>query len=189
LLIPMLFGWLAAFYNIPEGVAAPLAHSLGGGAVAVGLILAAGALGASVGAVLFSRLVRPQQRLRWMGPLAVASCAVLGLFVFRPPLPWALLVLTLSGLCASYQLPANAVFVQATPTPQRSQAFGIAQGGMSLGQGAAMILAGAAAGQLAPSLVIAVGAAIGTVAAVVIVLARPSAQPGNQPRVQRAIKR
>jgi MFS family permease len=171
LLFPMLFGWLAAFYNIPEGVAAPLAHSLGGGDVAVGLILAAGALGASVGAVLFSRLARPEQRLRWMGPLAVASCAVLGLFVFHPPLPWALLVLTLSGLCASYQLPANAAFVQATPAPQRSQAFGIAQGGMSLGQGAAMILAGAAAGQLASSLVIAVGAAIGTVAAVVIVLA------------------
>ena len=36
----MLFGWLAAFYNVPEGVSAPLAASLGGGAVAVGLILA-----------------------------------------------------------------------------------------------------------------------------------------------------
>jgi MFS family permease len=176
LLIPMLFGWLAAFYNIPEGVAAPLAHSLGGGDVAVGLILAAGAFGASVGAVLFSRLARPQQRLRWMGPLAVASCAALGLFVFHPPLPVALLVLTLSGLCACYQLPANAAFVQATPTQQRSQAFGIAQGGMSLGQGAAMILAGAAAEQLSPSLVVAVGAAIGAGTAIVIVLARPGAQ-------------
>ena len=35
--IPMLLGWLAAFYNIPEGVSAPLAAALGGGAVAVGL--------------------------------------------------------------------------------------------------------------------------------------------------------
>ena len=189
LLFPMLLGWLAAFYNVPEGVAAPLAHSLGGGDVAVGLILAAGAFGAAAGAVLFSRLARPQQRLRWMGPLAVASCAVLGLFVFHPALPWALLVLTISGLCASYQLPANAAFVQAVPAEQRSQAFGIAQGGMSLGQGAAMILAGAAAGQFTSSLVIAVGAAIGTVAASVIVLARSSAQPGNQPRVHRAVKR
>jgi MFS family permease len=189
LLFPMLLGWLAAFYNIPEGVAAPLAHSLGGGDVAVGLILAAGAFGAAVGAVLFSRLARPQQRLRWMGPLALASCAVLGLFVFHPPLPWALLVLTISGLCASYQLPANAAFVQAVPAEQRSQAFGIAQGGMSLGQGAAMILAGAAAEQLSPSLVTAVGAAVGTVAAFFIVLARPGAQPRNRPRVRRAIKR
>jgi MFS family permease len=189
LLFPMLLGWLAAFYNIPEGVAAPLAHSLGGGDVAVGLILAAGAFGAAAGAVLFSRLARPQQRLRWMGPLAVASCAVLGLFVFHPALPWALLVLTISGLCASYQLPANAAFVQAVPTEQRSQAFGIAQGGMSLGQGAAMILAGAAAEQLSPSLVTAVGAAIGAVAAFVIVLARPGAQLPKRPRARRAIKK
>jgi MFS family permease len=189
LLFPMLLGWLAAFYNIPEGVAAPLAHSLGGSDVAVGLILAAGAFGAAAGAVLFSRLARPEQRLRWMGPLAVASCAVLGLFVFHPALPWALLVLTISGLCASYQLPANAAFVQGVPTEQRSQAFGIAQGGMSLGQGAAMILAGAAAEQLSPSLVTAVGAAIGAVAAFVIVLARPGAQPPNRPRARRAIKK
>jgi MFS family permease len=189
LLFPMLLGWLAAFYNIPEGVAAPLAHSLGGGDVAVGLILAAGAFGAAAGAVLFSRLARPQQRLRLMGPLAIASCAVLGLFVFHPALPWALLVLTISGLCASYQLPANAAFVQAVPAEQRSQAFGIAQGGMSLGQGAAMILAGAAAEQLSPSLVTAVGAAIGAIAAFVIVLARPGAQPRNRPRARRAIKK
>ncbi len=66
LLVPMLFGWLSAFYNVPEGIAAPLSRSLGGGDVAVGLILAAGALGASVGAVAFGRLVGPPQRLRWM---------------------------------------------------------------------------------------------------------------------------
>jgi MFS family permease len=28
---PMLFGWLCAFYNVPEGVAAPLAAAVGGG--------------------------------------------------------------------------------------------------------------------------------------------------------------
>src|SRR5215831_16576409 len=33
---PMLFGWLAAFYYVPDGVSAPLAQSLGGGAIAVG---------------------------------------------------------------------------------------------------------------------------------------------------------
>ncbi len=29
---PMLFGWLAALYNAPEGIATPFAHALGGGA-------------------------------------------------------------------------------------------------------------------------------------------------------------
>ena len=39
---PMLFGWLAAFYNAPEGVAAPFARQLHAGATGVGLLLAAG---------------------------------------------------------------------------------------------------------------------------------------------------
>ncbi|HEY2126416.1 MAG TPA: MFS transporter [Streptosporangiaceae bacterium] len=175
LLTPMLFGWLAAFYNVPEGVAAPLAHSLGGGAAAVGLILAAEAFGAALGAVVFSRLVQPQRRLRWMSPLAAGSCAVLVLFVFRPTLPWALVLLMISGLCDCYQLAANAAFVRAVPDGQRGQAFGIAQGGMSLGQGAAMILAGAAAQQFRPSLVIAAGGVLGLAGALAIALSRPRA--------------
>jgi predicted MFS family arabinose efflux permease len=173
--IPMLLGWLAAFYNIPEGVSAPLAATLGGGAVAVGFILAAPALGASVGAVAFSRFVAPVTRLRWMTPLAVLACAVLVLFVFRPPLPVALVLLAVSGIFDCYQLAANASFVTATPARQRSQAFGIAQGGMSLGQGAAMVVAGAAAGHFAPSFVIAVSGALGAVAAIAIAVSRARA--------------
>jgi MFS family permease len=142
---PMLLGWLVAFYNAPEGLAAPLATRLGGGAVAVGMILAAGALGASIGALSFGRLVSPARREVWMSPLATAACAVLILFVFQPPLVVAFLILLVSGLFDSYQIAASAAFVRAAPPGQRSQAFGIAQGGMSLGQGAAMVLAGAAA--------------------------------------------
>jgi predicted MFS family arabinose efflux permease len=170
--IPMLLGWLAAFYNIPEGVSAPLAATLGGGAVAVGFILAAPALGASVGAVAFSRFVAPATRVRWMSPLAVAACAVLVLFVFRPPLPIALVLLGVSGVFDCYQLAANASFVAATPARQRSQAFGIAQGGMSLGQGVAMVVAGAAAERLAPDFVIAASGAVGAVAAIAIGFSR-----------------
>jgi MFS family permease len=172
LLIPMLFGWLSAFYNVPEGIAAPLGRSLGGGDVAVGLLLAAEALGASVGAVAFGRLVGPPQRLRWMSRLAGLSCAVLILFALRPPLPAALLILALSGLFDCYQLAANAAFVSAVPSGQRSQAFGIAQGGMNLGQGIAMIAAGAAAQHYAPSAVIAVTGVIGVLAALAVMLLR-----------------
>jgi len=170
--IPMLLGWLAAFYNVPEGVSAPLAATLGGGAVAVGFILAAPALGASVGAIAFSRFVAPAARARWMSPLAVMACGVLVLFVFRPPLPVALALLVVSGLFDCYQLAANASFVAATPARQRSQAFGIAQGGMSLGQGVAMVVAGAAAERFPPSFVIAASGAIGAVAAIAIAVSR-----------------
>jgi len=170
LLAPMLFAWLAAFYNAPEGVVTPLARSLGGGAVAVGVILAAQALGQTAGALVFSRLVAPTVRLRFVGPLAVTSCAVLVLFAWRPDLVVSLLILGASGLFASYQLAANAAFVTAAPQEQRSQAFGLAQGGMSLGQGTVMILAGAAAQHFAPARVIAVCGAVGAVLALAIAL-------------------
>jgi len=102
----------------------------------------------------------------------VMACAVLVLFVFRPPLPVALAVLALSGVFDCFQLAANASFVTATPPQQRSQAFGIAQGGMSLGQGLAMVVAGAAAGRYDPNLVVAASGAIGAVVAIVIAFSR-----------------
>jgi predicted MFS family arabinose efflux permease len=167
---PMLFGWLAAFYNSPEGVVTPLARAVGGGAAAVGVILAAQAFGQTVGAIIFSRFVAPPVRLRFIGPMAVATCAVLVLFAWRPDLTFSLLILIVSGLFASYQLAANAAFVSATPQQRRSQAFGLAQGGMSLGQGTVLILAGAAAEHHAPARVIAVCGAVGAVLALVIAL-------------------
>ena len=167
---PMLLGWLAAFYNVPEGVSAPLAAGVGGGAVAVGLILASQALGASVGAIAFSRLVDPAVRIRWMNTLAVGACGVLVLFVFHPPLAAMLAILFVSGIFDCYQLAANASFVNAAPAAQRSSAFGVALGGMSLGQGAAMVAAGAIAGHHAASAVVAASGAIGVLCAVLIAI-------------------
>jgi hypothetical protein len=165
---PMLFGWLAAFYNAPEGVAAPLARSVGGGAVAVGVILAAQVFGESAGMLAFGRMVRPETRLRLMGPLAVAACAVLVLFALLPALGGVVVILAASGMFGAYQIAANAAFVKAVPAAQRGRSFGLAQGGMSLGQGAVMIVAGAAAQRFAPSSVIAVIGASGAVCAVLI---------------------
>jgi MFS family permease len=165
---PMLLGWLAAFYDAPEGIAGPLAVALGAGTVGVGLILAAPALGASVGAIAFSRLAGPETRTRWMRPLAAAGCAVLCAFALGPGFRLALAILVLSGLCACYQVAAIALFVRATPDNQRAQAFGLAQAGMSLGQGFAMILAGVAAQYYAPTTVVAVAGALGAVVAVII---------------------
>jgi len=169
---PMLFGWLAAFYNVPDGLAAPLARSLGGGTSATGFILAATALGAALGGVAFTRLAAPDVRLRWTGPLAVACCAVLVLFGFGPPLPLALVVLFLSGLFDCFQIAASAAFVRTAPPQHRSQVFGIAQAGMSLGQGAAMVLAGAAAQSRAPATVIAASGVLGALVAMAVSVSR-----------------
>ncbi len=107
-----------------------------------------------------------------MSPLAMAACGVLVLFAFHPPLPIALVLLALGGTFDCFQLAANASFVAAAPARQRSQAFGIAQGGMSLGQGVAIVIAGAATEHYAPSLVIAVSGAVGAVAAIAIAFSR-----------------
>jgi predicted MFS family arabinose efflux permease len=166
--IPMLFGWLAAFYDAPEGVVTPLARSMGGGPVAVGALLGTGALGVTLGAILFSRFVAPRSRLRWMGPLAVMNCATLVFFALQPTLSTALLILAAAGLFSAYQLAANAAFVSAAPHEQRSQAFGLAQGGISLGQGALMIGAGAAAEVISPASVIAICGGFGALTAAVL---------------------
>jgi predicted MFS family arabinose efflux permease len=178
---PMLLGWLCAFYDVPEGVAAPLAGAVGGGAVTVGLILAAQALGTVAGAIGFSRLVDPVRRQQWAAPLAVAACAALALFALGPGLPGALLILALSGLLGCYQLAVNAAFVQATPPAQRSQAFGVAQGGISLGQGGAIIAAGAAAGRIGPAAVITVAGSLGALCALAVALSAPARRSRPRP--------
>ncbi len=167
---PMLFGWLSAFIVVPEGLAVPLAHWLQGGDILVGLLLAATALGIGAGAVAFSRLVGPARRDAWMGPLAVASCLVLLLCALRPSAPPMLLILFASGACSCFQMAANAAFVRAAPAEQRSQAFGLAQAGIYLGQGGAVIVAGAAATHNTPIDVIAVSGAIGTVCALALAI-------------------
>ena len=179
--IPMFFGWLAAFYNAPEGVVTPLARELHGGAAVLGVILATEALGETMGAIVIGRFVAPPTRLRAMGPLAVTGCGILALFFLQPDLPGSLLILFASGLASGYQIAANAAFVTAAPREQRSQAFGLAQGGMSLGQGTLMILAGAAADHFSPAWVIAVCGTIGAVVALAIAVgwARERRRPSS----------
>ena len=170
---PMLLAWLAAFYNAPEGVATPFARSLGGGAATTGLLLAFPALGYALGALVFGRMVKPVVRGRLMVPLATACSAILIPIALRPSLPVTLLILAASGACACYQVAAQAAFVAAAPVHQRSQAFGLATAGLSLGQGTAMILAGAAAQHLPPAAVIGTAGALGTAAALALSSRRP----------------
>jgi MFS family permease len=185
--IPMLFGWLCAFYELPEGVAAPLATEVGGGTVTVGLILAAQALGTAVGVLGFSRFGSGPQRAKWMGPLAVAASASLTPFAVEPGLIAALMILAISGVFGCYQIAANAAFVQATPAAQRSQAFGIAQGGISLAQGIAILLAGAAAEHVSPASVIAVAGVAGALCALALTFSTANSTARAQRRHQHAI--
>jgi MFS family permease len=166
----MLLGWLVMFYAVPEALAVPYAARLHGGAQAAGLVLAAGPFGAIIGSVVFSRLVPPQQRLRWMGLLAVGCCAALGLCLLRPGLAASLVIFTASMTMSAYQLSANAAFVIAVPAHRRGEAFGLANTGIRVGQGAWFLVAGAAAGVAAPATVIAASGILGAAWAAVLAL-------------------
>jgi MFS family permease len=159
----MLLGWLVPFYAVPEGVAAPYAHMLHGGSVATGLILAAGPAGGVAGSVIFSRLVPPDGRQRYMGPLAVAACAILVVCFLRPPFAASLVVFAASTVCSCYQLAANSAFVKTVPPSWRGQAFGLANGGINVGQSLWFAAAGAAADVLSPAVVIGLSGLIGAV--------------------------
>jgi len=161
---------------------------LGGGAAAAGLLLAAPPAGSTVGSLAYGRLLAPAARARLMFPLAVCASAVLMPIALRPPLPVVLAILAVSGACAAFQVAANASFVLAAPQEQRSQAFGVAQAGMSLGQGAALLLAGAAAEHWSSAVVAGGAGVVGAVAAVILAVQaartrrRVGAQAGDEPR-------
>lgn len=168
----MLFGWLVAFYVVPMGLAAPYAARFHWIPLAVGtgLVFAAIPFGTVVGALLFSRWVAPARRQRWMGPLAVSSCGLLVFCVAQPGLVLSLTIFALSGMCAAYQIAANAAFVAAIPAERRGQAFGLANGGMQVSQGLWFIAAGAAAEAVSPAVVIAISGGLGAVMAAALAI-------------------
>jgi len=177
----LLLGWLVVFYTIPEGVAAPYAARLGGGSIATGLVLASTVFSTTIATPLFTRFVRPRRRLAWMGPLAVLTCATLVLTALRPGLAVSLVIFSLSAAFGVYQIAANTAFVVRVPNERRAQAFGIANMGVIVGQGAAFVAAGAAAEVVAPAVVIAVGGGIGAIVALVLTLRwRHVSPPGGR---------
>jgi len=161
----MMLGWLIALYSIPEGIAAPYAARLSGGPVAAGLVIASGQVGAVLVTPMFTKNIGPLTRLRWMGPMAVCTCAVLPLTIFRPGLAVSMAIFALSGTFAIYQIAANTAFVQWVPNERRAQAFGLANIGTVVGQGAALMVAAAAAEVIPPSTVIALGGGLGALTA------------------------
>lgn len=182
----LMFGWLVIFYAVPEGIAAPYAAKLGGGSIATGLVLASTALSTTIATPLFTRFVRPRRRLDLMGPLAVLTCATLILIALRPGLAVSLVIFSLSAAFGIYQIAANTAFVVRVPTERRAQAFGIANMGVIVGQGAAFVAAGAVTEFVAPAVVIAVWGGVGTAVAVALALRwRQLSPPGGRHAVGR----
>ena len=171
---------LSGFYVAPEGLVVPLADQLGSSDIAVGLLLAANPLGTALGMIVLSRFVPDDAtRARWLGPLAIASCAILLPMVFVPGLAISLTLFFLVGVFSAHDMTTNVEYVRATPDHQRGQLIGLAQAALRGAQGVGVLLTGVLAQFLDTARVIALAAAVGVVGAVVAARAwrRASATP------------
>jgi predicted MFS family arabinose efflux permease len=166
----MCLGWLAAFYEVPEGLAVPYAAKLGGGAVAAGLLMATSQLGAAVATPIFTKRIGRLTRLKWMGPMALLTCGALVVTITRPGLYVSMVIFAVSNTLAMYQIAANTAFVERIPNERRGQAFGLANAGLMVGQGVAFAIAGAAAEVVPPSTVVALSGGLGALIACVLAL-------------------
>ena len=167
----LLFGWLAGFAIVPEGLAAPYAHSLHGSTLAVGLLMAATPFGTVVGAFAFGKLATPSARIRMMGWLAMLSCGPLIASAWNPPLPGVLILWALAGAGSAYQLAAAAAFVQALTPGTRARAFGLAQSGLYAVQGLGILAGGAVAEAVGPTLAVGLAGLTGLTAAAMLAMA------------------
>jgi hypothetical protein len=136
------FSWLLGLYVVPEGVAPPYAHSLGAGAIGVGLLMAAGPAGTALGTYLFVRLVPIESRPTWMTALAVAGGLPLVACWMRPPIVVSIVLWGISGAAAAYQVQVVTEYVRAVPDSRRAQAVGVAASGLLAAQGVGILLGG-----------------------------------------------
>lgn len=166
----------AAFAFAPEGLAAPFAGDLGGGATTVGVLLAANPVGTIIGGIVVGRFMAPSRRVKAVRPLAVLAAASLIPLAFELPL-WAVLALyAASGFGMAFLLPLNGMFARVLPVGFRARAFGVVQSGLQLSQGIAVITAGWIASTLEIRHVIGLSGVIGVIVVCLLGLAWPAAK-------------
>jgi MFS family permease len=160
-------GWLAAFHIVPEGLAAPYAASIGEGATAVGLLMAAAPAGSALGAFLIVRLPEAR-RIRSIGLLAIAAGLPLIACASKPSLGVSIALWATCGLFSGYQVQAGASFVRAVPNRLRGQTIGLASSGMLAIQGVGVLVFGLVASHLDAASSIAIAGLVATVLAVLL---------------------
>jgi hypothetical protein len=125
----------------PEGLAVPVAHELGGAAIAAGVLTGTVPAGFLVGSLLVLR-TDPDRRERLLPRLALLSCVPLlatpsATHVWQVALLW-----FVAGAGGTVNLIASVGFIQACPRDFRSRAFGVAVTALNAVQGAVLLLAG-----------------------------------------------
>jgi len=157
--------WLAGLFVVPEGLAAPYAAQLGGGAAAIGLLLAAGPAGAMVGSLIFVRLLAEPVRARLVGPFAMLAGVPLLACLAHPGLTVTIVLWALCGACSGYQVQVITEFVHTVPNDGLGQAIAVASAGLLAVQGVGLLLGGAVAQVSTTYLAVGVAGAAGIVLA------------------------
>lgn len=177
------FSWLAGCWVVPEGLAAPYAAAHGGGAVSVGVLLAADPVGMLIGSLLLARLVSTTHRPGYLGPLAIASGIPLIATLSGPAIPIAFALWALCGALSAYQLLIVGEFVSIVPGDRRGQAIGIAASGLLAVQGLGILAGGGLSSWVGTAPAIAVAGVTGAVLAVLVTLAWDRARRGYRQTV------
>ncbi len=163
----VLFACVSGFYIVGEALAVPYATALGGGAVTVGFMFAAYAVGAAAGMLIVARLPLPA-RLRLLSPLALCACVPLIVCFVDPHLVVVVALFVASGAGSAYHVIASTSFVLAVPDERRGQAFGLAVTALRVAQGLGVMLAGLAGEFAAPHQVVAIAGALGVLAVLAV---------------------
>ena len=134
--------WLAGFWTIPEGLAAPYASAHGGGPTSVGILLAANPAGNLIGVLVLTRWVPTALRPRLLGLLAIASGVPLMLCGFGPGIAVSAVLWGICGLLSAYLVLIVTEFVAIVPPNVRGQAIGLASSGLLAAQGIGLLIGG-----------------------------------------------
>jgi MFS family permease len=165
----LLMWWIPPmFFIVAEGTAAPFAAAAGAGPAGFGLFMAAMPAGTAVGEVLAGTLLGAAARERIALPLVAVSPLPMVAFAIHPPLPLAIALMLLTGLCAAYTLGMDQWFVQAVPVTMRGSAMSLLGAGLMTLQGLGVAAGGALAAWIPPYAVICGAGAAGTASVFVI---------------------
>jgi Na+/melibiose symporter-like transporter len=160
-----LFGWLLpTCTSAPEALAAPYTHEIGRPSSAVGLFLIGLPAGTAISDLLVARLARMRIQARLVTPGALLTCVPLLVFLFRPGLAVAVVVLFIAGLGCAYMPGFDQRLVGATTEQNRGRALAAYTAGLIGFQGVGFIFWGSVAEFASPQYVIAAAAVCALVA-------------------------
>ncbi|OZM70351.1 MFS transporter [Amycolatopsis antarctica] len=162
----LLLMWLPpAFAVVPEAVAVVYAGQNGLDTVGLGVLLTGSLVGAVLGELAVGQYLGDRARQRGVLPLAALLALPLLGFLFQPSLPFAALLLVLSGLGFGYTLGLDRLLLNAVAGDVRQRVLNLAATLPMAAQGLAFAVAGAVAEVVPAHLVIVAGGVLALVTA------------------------